>query len=68
MILLESKWSFPQGKTERTWLADDESELTADFDPTSAAGSSVIVIGTGAVWMKNTKEKWQKMGTTEVLA
>lgn len=67
MQLIEGKWSFPQGRTERTWLADDESELTADFDPTSAVGSSVIVISTGDVWMKNCKMKWQKMGSSEVL-
>lgn len=67
MQLLDAKWSFPQGKTERTWLADDESELTAGFDPTSAVGSSIIVIATGDVWMKNSKGQWQKVGTTEVL-
>lgn len=67
MQLIEGKWSYPQGKTERSWLADDESELAADFDPTSAIGSQIIVIATGDVWMKNTKGKWQKMGTNEVL-
>ena len=67
MQLIEGKWSFPQGRTERTWLADDESELKADFDPTSAVGSSIIVISTGDVWMKNSKMMWQKMGSSEVL-
>lgn len=68
MELIDSKWNYAQGQTERSWLADEESELTADFDPTSSVGSSILVIGTGNIWMKNTKRKWQKVGTSEVKA
>lgn len=67
MKLIESKWNFSQGKNENTWLADTESELTAAFDPDSAAGSSVFIISTGSAYMKNTKGKWQKIGTEEVI-
>lgn len=50
----------------KTWLADDASEITADFDPDSAEGSAIFVIATGDTWMKNTKCQWQKVGSTEV--
>jgi hypothetical protein len=54
-------------KYEHTWVADDESKLTAGFDPDCAVGSMILVISTGDTYIKNTEGKWQKVGTTEVL-
>ena len=68
MKLIEQKWNPHLGQYEKTWLADDESELTAAFDPEGAAGSVVLVISTESTWMKNTQGQWQKLGTTEVIA
>ena len=67
MQLIESRWSYVQGKTENTWLADAESEITAGFDPESAIGSQIMVVGSGDLWIKNTAGKWQKSGSTEVI-
>ena len=67
MKLIEKRWNCCLAQYEHTWLADDESALTADFDPDSAVGSIVMVIATESVWIKNTDGKWQKPGTTEVL-
>jgi hypothetical protein len=68
MKLIDRKWNPVLGKYENTWLADDESGITADFDTESAEGSVILVISTEATWMKNTSGKWQKSGTTEVIA
>lgn len=67
MKLIDQKWNPHLSKYDRTWLADTAEELTADFDPNSASGSAVIVISTGDTYMKNTVDKWQKIGTTEVI-
>ena len=58
MKLIENRWNNCQDKYENTWLADDESELNAGFDPDGAVGSSVCVISTGDVWIKNSKGQW----------
>ena len=66
MKLIEREWNVILNKYTNMWLADDESGITATFDPDSAEGSTIVVISTKSVWMKNTKGKWQKCGTTEV--
>ena len=55
------------GKCQNMWLSDDGSEITADFDPDSAEGSTIIVIADDTTYMKNTQHKWQKCGSTEVI-
>ena len=68
MKLIDINWNVLLCKAEHVWLADDESGITADFDPESAEGSAIIVISTASTWMKNTQGKWQKVGTSEVKA
>lgn len=67
MKLIDETWSHVLHTFFRTWLADNESEVTAGFDPDSAEGSMILVISTNATYMKNTQGKWQKCGTTEVV-
>ena len=67
MKLVGSEWNPYLGLCQNMWIADDESSITADFDATSAVGSSIFVISTEATYMKNTVGKWQKCGTTEVI-
>ena len=67
MKLIGRKWNAYLSKYENTWLADDESGITADFDPDSAEGSIILVIATEATYMKNTQGKWQMSGSTEVI-
>ena len=66
MELIECNWLAVQDKYHNVWLADDESEITADFDPDSASGSMIIVIATKALFIKNSKGEWQRSGTGEV--
>lgn len=65
--LVESEFNWILDGYIKTWLADSLSDFTADFDPDSAPGSSIIVIETKDVYIKNTEGKWQKFGTSEVL-
>ena len=67
MKLISREWNPCMGKYMNMWLADNESDVTADFDPEGAEGSSIVVIATEATYMKNTQGKWQKCGTTEVI-
>ena len=67
MKQIDQRWNPYLKKLERTWLADTEEELTADFDPDAAEGSTILVISAGTAYMKNTEGKWQKIGTSEVL-
>jgi hypothetical protein len=67
MKLIERDWNEYLGKYENTWLANDESGVTADFDQEGAIGSMIIVIATENVFIKNTEGKWQKSGTNEVI-
>lgn len=67
MKLIEQKWNSHCGQYERTWLADTEAEIVENFDQDCASGSTILVISTKSVWMKNTQGKWQKCGTTEVV-
>lgn len=68
MILIEREYNAYLDKYESTWLANDESQITANFDAECAPGSIILVISTQATYMKNTTGKWQKVGTTEVIA
>lgn len=67
MILIEREYNAFLDKYTNTWLADDESGITADFDPDGAPGSIILVISTQTTYMKNTEGKWQKLGSTEVI-
>ena len=67
MKLINRDWSACMCKYMNMWLADEESQITADFDPEGAEGSTIIVIATESTYMKNTQGKWQKCGTTEVI-
>ena len=68
MKLLESVWNEAQRKYKRTWLADNDSDITADFDADSASGSTIIVVTSGTVYTKNTQDKWQEFGGTKIIA
>jgi hypothetical protein len=67
MKLVDKKWNPFLGKYESNYIADTEDELTADFAPDCACGSFVLVISTGNAYMKNSVDKWQKLGSTEVV-
>lgn len=66
-MLIDCEWNECTNKYIRVWVFDDESGITADFDSESSVGSVIIVIATNSTYMKNTKGKWQKIGTTEVI-
>ena len=66
MKLIDRDWNPHLNKYQHMWLADDESAITADFDPDGAEGSVIMVISTQSTWMKNSKGKWQKCGSSEV--
>lgn len=67
ITLIEKEWVEVQQKTRNVWLAENEDEITADFDPRGAEGSMILVISTNALYIKNPSGKWQKCGTTEVV-
>lgn len=67
MKLIEQEWNPHLNAYEKTWVADNASELTSNFDPESACGSLVMVIATGSTFMKNSAGKWQKIDSTEVI-
>ena len=67
MKLINREWNPFLGKYENTWLADDTSAITADFDKDGSEGSIIMVISTNDTYMKNCCGKWQKCGTTEVV-
>ena len=59
-----------QDKADYTFLADSVADIPADMNeryPDAAVGSTIIVIEIGAMIVKNTKGKWQKFGTSEVI-
>ena len=68
MKLIEREWNACTNKYMHVWLADDESGIVADFDANSSECSAIIVISTNSTYMKNAQGKWQKVGTTEVIA
>ena len=67
MKLINREWNAYLGKYQNMWLADDETGLSADFDPDGAEGSTVIVSATDATYMKNTEGKGQICGSREVI-
>lgn len=66
--LIGREWNKCLNKCTHEWLSDDGTELTADFDPDSAEGSTITVIATSTFYVKNTEGKWQKLGSDEVIA
>ena len=68
MALIEHEYNAYLDKYVNVWVADDLSELSADFDSDSAPSSMIIVISTQETYMKNTSGKWQKLGSSEVIA
>lgn len=52
------------GKWLKRWRADREAEIPASFDPESTPGSVILAIDTEAIFIKNSRGKWQKVGTT----
>jgi hypothetical protein len=68
MKLIDCEWNKCTNKHIHTWLANDESGITADFDSECSEGSVIIVISTSSTWMKNAQGKWQKVGSMEVKA
>ena len=68
MKLIDKEWNEYLGKYTNVWLADNDNEITVNFDPESSEGSTILVISTGNRYMKNTVGKWQKVGTNEVVS
>ena len=66
MQLIDRKWNSMQSKWEYTYLANSESDVTVPDDD-AAIGSQILVIGSGAMYIKNTEGEWQKNGTDEVI-
>lgn len=67
MKLIDRKWNAFLNKYENTWLADDETQIPANFGADCAEGSCILVISAGATYMLNTQGKWQLCGSTEVI-
>jgi hypothetical protein len=67
MKLINREWNAYLGKYQNMWLADDESQIGAESDPDGAEGSTIIVIATEEMYMKNSQGRWQKCGSTEVI-
>lgn len=69
MVIIERAWNTAQCKWELTYLANTAADVVvSELDPDCAIGSSILVISSGAMYIKNTEGKWQKSGSTEVLA
>lgn len=69
MIVIEKRWNSLLQAHELTYLANTAADVViGDLDPNCAAGSVILVIETEDAYMKNTQGKWQKLGTTEVIA
>lgn len=61
-------WDVTNGGIVRDWLADSPDGISAGFDAESNPGSTIYVISTKDLYVKNSQRQWQKAGTTEVLA
>lgn len=66
MKLLDSDWNPHLNKYQNVWLFDNDTGITADFDPDSAEGSVIMVISTRETWIKNSQAKWQRCGSSDV--
>lgn len=67
MKLIDREWNAFLNKYMNMWLANEDSDIAADFDPEGAEGSMILVIASQSTYMKNTEGKWQKYGSTEVI-
>lgn len=67
MKLIDREWNAFLNKYMNMWLANEDSDIAADFDPDGAEGSMILVIASQSTYMKNTEGKWQKYGSTEVI-
>ena len=67
MKLIDREWNAFLDKYTNMWLANDASEIDANFDSDGAEGSIILVISSKSTYMKNTEGKWQKYGSTEVI-
>ena len=68
MKLINCEWNAHLGKPQTTYLADTLVDVNLEkVDANSAEGSIIIVISENSSYMKNTKGKWQKIGSTEVI-
>lgn len=69
MVIIDRKANAAQNAFELTYLANTPADVVvSELDPDCAIGSSILVISSGAMYIKNTEGKWQKSGSTEVLA
>ena len=70
MKLIDRQYNRFSDRNTDTFLANKVEDIPANINeqyPNSCAGSMIIVIESGAVYIKNTEAKWQKFGTSEVL-
>ena len=67
MVLIDSSWNFSVGAQEMTFIADTKNDIDLSLTTHCAVGSSILVIDSGACYMKNTAGKFQRVGSTEVL-
>ena len=67
MILIKQQWSDTQKAWINEWQSDDGSDITANFDPTGAVGSTIMVIADKTFYIKNSLGQWQRFGSTEVV-
>lgn len=67
MKLIDREWNAFLNKYMNMWLANEDSDIAADFDPDGAEGSMILVIASQSTYIKNTEGKWQKYGSTEVI-
>jgi hypothetical protein len=67
MKLIDREWNAFLNKYMNMWLANEDSDIAADFDPDGAEGSMILVIASQSTYIKNTEGKLQKYGSTEVI-
>lgn len=67
MKLIDREYNAFQNQYTNTWMANNKSEITTDFDPEGGVGSMIIVVSAGCTYIKNADGKWQKFGSTEVI-
>lgn len=67
MKLVDREWNAFLDKYTHMWLADNDGEITTNFDPEGAEGSMILVIASQSTYIKNSEGKWQKYGTSEVI-
>ena len=65
---INTSYDMTNNAITRDWIADTPAGITAAFDEESSPGSTLLIISTKDLYVKNSQGKWQKAGTTEVLA